>query len=293
MKPLYGGQALIEGVLIRGRAGVFATVRSPEGRLISRQERIPSVRWKLLARLPIIRGVIALATTLGIGSRMLLFSADVAAGGTGETMTPLGRRATLGAAAIAAFGFAALPNLIAGRLRRRPRDGKPRTGLLQSLIEGVVRLGILVGYIAAISRLKEVQRLFAYHGAEHKSISALEADAELTPPSVQRFDTAHPRCGTAFLLQSMLTSTAVYSFVGSRSPLGRIGTRVLLMPVVAGISYEVLQFNARHLQSPLVRALNWPGMLLQRMTTRQPTDDQVEVAISALRGAMGMDNPAE
>lgn len=293
MKPLYGGQALIEGVLIRGRAGVFATVRSPEGRLISREERIASVRWKLLGRVPIVRGVVALGTTIGVGSRMLLFSADVAAGGTGDTLTPMGRRATLGAASIAAFGFAALPNLIAGRLRRRPKDGKPRGGFLQSLIEGVVRLGILVGYIGAISRLKEVQRLFAYHGAEHKSISALEAEAELTPPSVQRFDTAHPRCGTAFLLQSMLTSTAVYSFIGSRSPFGRIGTRIALMPVVAGISYEVLQFNARHLESPFVRALTWPGMLLQRMTTRQPTDDQVEVAISALRGAISMDNTAE
>jgi uncharacterized protein YqhQ len=158
-----------------------------------------------------------------------------------------------------------------------------------SLVEGAMRIGILIGYLSVISRMKEVQRIFAYHGAEHKSISALEAGEPLTPAAVQPFDTAHPRCGTAFLLQSMLTSTAIYAFVGNRSPLGRLATRVALLPLVAGISYEVLQFNARHLDWPLVRALNVPGMLLQRLTTRQPTDDQVEVAIHALRGAMAID----
>jgi uncharacterized protein YqhQ len=150
-------------------------------------------------------------------------------------------------------------------------------------------MGILLAYLGAISRLAEVQRIFAYHGAEHKSISALEAGAALEPASVQQFDTAHPRCGTAFLLQSMLTSTAIYSLVGKRAPLGRIGTRVALIPLVAGISYEVLQFNARHLESTAVRLLNAPGMLMQRLTTREPTDDQVEVAIHALQGAMAMD----
>jgi uncharacterized protein YqhQ len=201
----------------------------------------------------------------------------------------MSRRATLGAASVAALVFAVLPNVLANAIRRRRRT-PPRTGLVGSLLEGGVRLGILLGYLSAISRIKEVQRIFAYHGAEHKSISALEAEAPLTPESVQRFDTAHPRCGTAFLLQSMLTSTAVYAFIGSRSPLGRLATRIALMPLVAGISYEVLQFNARHLDSPLVQALNAPGMLMQRLTTRQPTDDQVEVAISALQGAMAMDD---
>jgi uncharacterized protein YqhQ len=189
---------------------------------------------------------------------------------------------------VAALAFAVLPNVLTGAVRRR-RGKQPRTGPLGSLIEGSVRFGILIGYLSAISRVKEVQRIFAYHGAEHKSISALEADAPLTPESVQRFATAHPRCGTAFLLQSMLTSTAVYAFIGSRSPLGRLGTRIALMPLVAGISYEVLQFNARHLDSAVVKALNTPGMLLQSLTTREPSDDQVEVAISALQGAMSMD----
>jgi uncharacterized protein YqhQ len=291
MKPHYGGQALIEGVLIRGRAGVFATVRAPDGHLVTRQERTVARRG-LARRLPVLRGVLALADTVAIGSRMLLFSADVAAGGTGDSLSPMSRRATLGAASAAALVFAVLPNLLANAIRRR-RQKPPRTGLVGSLLEGGVRLGILLGYLGAISRIKEVERIFAYHGAEHKSISALEAEAPLTPEAVQQFDTAHPRCGTAFLLQSMLTSTAVYAFIGSRSPLGRLGTRIALMPLVAGISYEVLQFNARHLDSPVVKALNAPGMLLQRLTTRQPTDEQVEVAISALQGAMAMDDDAE
>jgi uncharacterized protein YqhQ len=292
MKPHYGGQALIEGVLIRGRSGVFAAVRAPDGRLITREEALPAGRRGRLGKVPVLRGVLALGDTISIGSRMLMFSADVAAGGTGDSMSPMSKRATLGAASIAAVAFAILPSVLTGWLRRRKGE-PPRTGIGSSLLEGGVRFGVLVGYLSAISRLQEVQRIFAYHGAEHKSISALEADADLTPESVQRFDTAHPRCGTAFLLQSMLTSTAVYAFIGSRSPLGRVATRVALIPVIAGVSYEVLQFNARHLDSAIVKALNAPGMLLQRMTTRQPTDEQVEVAISALRGAMAMDQRSE
>jgi uncharacterized protein YqhQ len=183
-----------------------------------------------------------------------------------------------------------LPNLLARLLGRRRRGSPPPANWWSNLVESFSRVGILVGYLLVIGRIKEVQRVFAYHGAEHKSISALEADAPLTPEAVQRFQTAHPRCGTAFLLQSMLTSSVVYSVVGNRTPLGRIGTRVALVPVVAGISYEVLQWNARHLESPIVRLLNAPGMLLQRLTTREPSDDQVEVALRALRGAMSMED---
>lgn len=292
MKAHYGGQALIEGVLIRGKAGVFAAVRAPDGHLLTREERLSTGTRGPVARLPIVRGVVALGETLAIGSRMLLFSADVAAGGTGESMTPASRRATMVGAGTGAALFAVLPNVLAQQLRRR-RGKPPRTGVSGSLVEGAVRLGILVSYLSLISRLQEVQRIFAYHGAEHKSISALEADAALTPDSVQQFATAHPRCGTAFLLQSMITSTAVYSFIGSRSPFGRLATRVALIPLVAGLSYEVLQFNARHLDSPIVRLLTAPGMLLQRMTTRQPSDEQVEVAIRALQGAIAMDQQVD
>jgi uncharacterized protein YqhQ len=289
MKSHYGGQALIEGVLIRGRGGVFAAVRAPDGQVVTREEHL-TPRKGLLAKVPIVRGVLALGDTISVGTRMLLFSADIAAGGSGETLGPVGRRATMGGAVVAAGILSVLPNLLARALGRRRRGAPPRSGLWSNLVESVTRLGILVGYLLVIGRLKEVQRVFAYHGAEHKSISALEADAELAPSSVQRFSTAHPRCGTAFLLQSMLTSSVVYSLVGGRTPFGRIGTRIVLVPVVAGISYEVLQFNARHLESPIVRLLNLPGMLLQRLTTREPSDDQVEVALSALRGAMAMDD---
>jgi uncharacterized protein YqhQ len=289
MKAHYGGQALIEGVLIRGRGGVFAAVRAPDGRIITREEHLAPHKG-LLVKVPIVRGVLALGDTISVGTRMLLFSADIAAGGNGETLGPVGRRATMGGAVVAAGILSVLPNLLARALGRRRRGAPPRSGLWSNLVESVTRLGILVGYLLVIGRLKEVQRVFAYHGAEHKSISALEADVELAPASVQRFSTAHPRCGTAFLLQSMLTSSVVYSLVGGRTPFGRIGTRIALVPVVAGISYEVLQFNARHLESPIVRLLNLPGMLLQRLTTREPSDDQVEVALSALRGAMAMDD---
>jgi uncharacterized protein YqhQ len=289
MKTHYGGQALIEGVLIRGRSGVFAAVRAPDGRLVTREEPLSSGRRGKLARLPVIRGILALGETLAIGTRMLMFSADVAAGGSGESLGPMGTRAIAGAALVTAGAFAAAPSLLASSARRRFGHGERAPGLRTDLVEGGIRMGILLAYLGAISRIGEVQRIFAYHGAEHKSISALEAGAALEPASVQQFDTAHPRCGTAFLLQSMLTSTAIYSIIGKRAPLGRVGTRVALIPLVAGISYEVLQFNARHLESAAVKILNAPGMLMQRLTTREPTDDQVEVAIHALQGAMAMD----
>jgi len=289
MRPRYGGQALIEGVLIRGRAGVFAAVRAPDGKVVTREERLRDPSASFWRKAPVIRGVLALRDTLSIGMRMMMFSADVAAGGSGDSLKPMSKRAMVGAGLGAAALFAALPNLLARRWGRGKLESPEQTGLRPHLVEGGMRIGILLGYLGIIGRLKEVQRVFAYHGAEHKSISALEADAVLEPASVQKFDTAHPRCGTAFLLQSMLTSTVVYAMIGKRSPLGRIGTRVALVPLVAGISFEVLQFNARHLDSRAVRFLNAPGMLLQRLTTRQPTDDQVEVALQALQGAMAMD----
>ncbi|HEY8286549.1 MAG TPA: DUF1385 domain-containing protein [Chloroflexota bacterium] len=289
MKRHYGGQALIEGVLIRGRAGVFAAVRAPDGTVITREERLVSPSASFWRKVPVVRGVLALRDTLRVGMKMMMFSADVAAGGTGESLKPMSKRAVMGGAFAAATLFAAIPNLLARRLRRQPEGEPERGGPVAHLLEGGVRISILLGYLGIIGRLKEVQRVFQYHGAEHKSISALEADVELAPASVQLFDTAHPRCGTAFLLQSMLTSTLVYGLVGKRLPLGRVGTRIALVPLVAGISFEVLQFNARHLDSPVVRLLNAPGMVLQKLTTRQPTDEQVEVALSALRGAMAMD----
>lgn len=289
MKPHYGGQALIEGVLIRGRSGVFAAVRAPDGTMVTREERLPHPSDGFWRKVPVVRGVLALRDTLAVGMRMMMFSADVAAGGTGESLKPMSKRAMIGGALGAAALFAAIPNLLARRLGRGRREAPGKSGLGPHLLEGGVRIGILLSYLGVIGRLKEVQRVFAYHGAEHKSISALEADAALEPAAVQQFDTAHPRCGTAFLLQSMLTSTVVYAIMGKRTPLGRIGTRVALVPLVAGLSFEVLQFNARHLDSGLVQVMNAPGMLLQRLTTRQPTDDQVEVALEALKGAMAMD----
>lgn len=290
MATHYGGQALIEGVLIRGRAGVFAAVRAPGGHLVTRELRLDADQRGPLRRIPILRGLLALGDTLSFGSQMLLFSADVAAGGSGEQLTPGGKRAAVGAASAAAVLFAIAPAVVSVRLKTPGlRHKKSGSSISDHLVESAARAGIFLIYLAAVGRLKEVQRIFAYHGAEHKSISALEAGVELVPEAVQKFDTAHPRCGTAFLFQSILTSSLIYGAVGDRTPLGRIGTRVALVPVVAGVSFEVLQFNARHLDSAFIKLLNVPGMLLQRLTTRQPTDEQVLVALEALRGAMAMD----
>jgi uncharacterized protein YqhQ len=293
LKTHYGGQALIEGVLIRGKSGVFAAVRAPDGHIVTREMPLLATRRGFVSKVPVLRGIFALKDTFAFGTQMLMFSADVAAGGTGSAPTSVSKRAAFAAAGAAAGMFAVLPNVLAKRLGKRGSTAEASSGLGSHITEGMVRVGVLLSYLTLIGRLKDVQRIFAYHGAEHKSISALEAGATLDAQSVQEFDTAHARCGTAFLLQSMLTSTAVYAAVGNRTPFGRLGTRVALIPLVAGLSFEVLQFNARHLDSRIVKALNAPGMLLQRMTTRQPTDDQVEVALSALRGAMNMDQQSE
>src|SRR5260370_19775612 len=169
MRPHYGGQALIEGVLIRGRVGVVVAVRAPDGSVVTREERFDAGKRTLARRLPILRGIVALRETLGVGTRMLMFSADVAAGGTGDSLSPMSRRAAFGAAIMAATVFAAIPNLLARSLGRRRNDAAPRSRLWSSLVEGGVRIGILLGYLAVIGRLQAVHDILPYHAARHTS----------------------------------------------------------------------------------------------------------------------------
>ncbi|HEU5309936.1 MAG TPA: DUF1385 domain-containing protein, partial [Candidatus Eisenbacteria bacterium] len=243
-------------------------------------------RWM---RLPVIRGIIALGESLSIGFRALAISANYAAqeeGEDGEVETELTRGQILFAFGIA-IGFALLlfkvsPALITNWL---PIES---TGAFV-VIEGLVRVTIFIAYLLIISMLPDLKRVFQYHAAEHKAINAYEAGEELTPEKVQRFSLLHVRCGTAFLLYVMVVAIFVFAFVGRPVWYWLIISRILLLPVIAGIAYEIIRFAGKHAQNPALRALLAPGLWLQRLTTREPSLDQIEVSIRALREVLRLE----
>jgi uncharacterized protein YqhQ len=283
MATTIGGQAVLEGVMMRTPSNWSLAVRKPDGDIAEVAFPItsPMARHRLF-RLPVIRGVIALGESLAIGFRALAISANYAAqeeGEDGEVSTELSRGALIFAFAIA-IGFAialfkVTPALITSWL---PIE---TTGWFV-VVEGVIRVTLFMAYLVVISLLPDLRRVFQYHGAEHKAINALEAGEELTPQNVQRFSLIHPRCGTAFLLYVMVIAIFVFAFVGQPDWYWLIASRILLLPVIAGIAYEVIRFAGKHSGNRALMTLLAPGLWLQRLTTREPTLDQLEVSIRAL-----------
>ncbi len=279
-----GGQAVLEGVMMRGPSAWSVAVRKPDGLIAEVNRPIASLlarhRW---ARLPIIRGVVALGESLTIGFRALAISANYAAQEEGEESdveTELSRGQLFFAFAVA-IGFALLlfkvsPAIIANFL---PIDGT--TWFV--VVEGLIRVGIFIVYLLAISLLPDLKRVFQYHAAEHKAINAFEAGEELEPERVQRYSLLHVRCGTAFLLYVMVIAIFVFAFFGRPDWYLLIASRILLLPVIAGLAYEVIRFAGKHAENPVLRAVLAPGLWLQRLTTREPSLDQVEVSIRALK----------
>jgi uncharacterized protein YqhQ len=280
----YGGQAVLEGVMMRGPSCWAVAVRTPSGEIaeVVRSVRSPMQRHRLW-RLPVIRGVVALGESLAIGFRALAISANYAAqseDGDGEVKTEISRGQIIFSFAIA-IGFALMlfkvgPALLTSWL---PIDGT--TWFV--IVEGLIRVGVFIGYIALIGLIPDLKRVFQYHAAEHKAINALEAGAELSPKNVQTFSLIHPRCGTAFLLWVMVIGIFVFALVGRTSLPYLVGSRILLLPVIAGLAYELIRFAGKHQSSRVLRVLLAPGLWLQRLTTRQPTLDQIEVSIRALQ----------
>jgi len=278
-----GGQAVLEGVMMRGPSAWSVAVRKPDGLIAEVNKPIASLlarhRW---ARLPIIRGVVALGESLTIGFRALAISANYAAqeeGEEGDVETELSRGQLAFAFAIA-IGFALLlfkvsPAIIANVL---PIDGTYSF----VVVEGLIRVGIFILYLLGISLLPDLKRVFQYHAAEHKAINAFEAGEELTPERVQKFSLLHVRCGTAFLLYVMVIAIFVFAFFGRPDWYLLIASRILLLPVIAGLAYEVIRFAGKHADNPILRAVLAPGLWLQRLTTREPSLDQIEVSIRAL-----------
>jgi len=284
MAVSYGGQAVLEGVMMRSPSSWAVAVRTPEGDITEVVRPIDSpMKRRLIWRLPIVRGVIALGESLTIGFKALAISANVMTqerDENGEIKTQIGRTQLAFSFAIA-IGFALMlfkvgPALLTSWL---PIHSTP----LFVIVEGVIRVSVFIGYIALVSLLPDLRRVFQYHGAEHKTINALEAGAELTPTTVQKYSLIHPRCGTAFLLWVMVIAIFVFAFVGRPALHWLILSRILLLPVIAGLAYELIRFAGKHQSSRVLMTLLAPGLWLQRLTTREPTLDQIEVSIQALR----------
>src|SRR5215210_5184403 len=290
MSSPIGGQAVLEGVMMRGPSNWALAVRKPNGQIaeLNRAITSPMARHRIF-RVPIVRGIVALGEALTIGFRALAISANYAAqdeNDEGEVETELSRGALLFAFAIA-IGFAIMllkvtPALITSWL---PID---RTGVFV-LVEGVIRVTLFIAYIALVSLLPDLRRVFQYHGAEHKAINALEAGDELDPERVQRHSLIHPRCGTAFLLWVMVIAVFVFAFVGQPAWYWLIASRILALPLIAGLAYELIRFAGKHTDNRALMTLLAPGLWLQRLTTREPTLEQVEVSIRALKEVLRLE----
>ncbi len=277
IKKFVGGQAVIEGVMMRGPGVTATAVREPAGTIVVQKEPTKSIAdtYPILKK-PFLRGCVALYESLVIGMKALSFSAK-AAGDEEEEMSNSEIAITMVISTIFAIAvFLALPTFIVKFI-----PGVQDNHVVLNLIEGVIRLVLFLLYIWGIGLTKDIQRVFQYHGAEHKTIHTYELDLPLTVENVRKQSRLHPRCGTNFLLIVMVVSIFVFAFLGWPNLLERIVSRVLLMPVVAGIAYEVIRLAGRSEHS-LVQALIKPGLALQYMTTREPEDDQIEVAIRAL-----------
>lgn len=282
----YGGQAVIEGVMMRGARQMAVAVRAPDGNIVVHQEPLrAAIYTSRIGKWPFVRGLALLWDALGLGMRALMWSADVAIqdekDAKGERANFSGPVAWGTVAVSLAFGiglFFILPLLIS-----RVIESWIPSHLLANITEGVVRLVIFLGYLLVIRRMGEIQRVFSYHGAEHKTINAYEAGAELTPESVRSFSTLHPRCGTGFLLVVMVVSIFVFSLLGRPNLILMLASRILLIPVIAAISYEFIRWSARNYGNPTVRALITPSLMLQKLTTNEPDLSMLEVAIVSLK----------
>ena len=289
-----GGQAVLEGVMMRGISTWAVAVRTPEGEIEVESE--PLVPWATrhrLWRVPIIRGVVALGESMKIGFRALAISANAQLEedeeGEKEEIGGWMWGLTIVFSLVLAIGlFFVIPvgatSLIKDQLG---------SALLFWLVEGILRTAIFIGYIVAISRLRDLRRVFEYHGAEHKTISCDEAEDELVPARAKLYSRLHPRCGTSFLLIVMVLAIFVFAPIGLPAWYWLLASRILGIPLIAGLSYEVIKWAGKHRNKSWVRAIMWPGLMLQNLTTREPDEDQLEVAIRALQAVLAVEDPYE
>ena len=285
----YGGQAVMEGVMIRGPRSMAIACRKPDGGIAVRRQELGGLYAGPMRRFPFVRGVIVLWETLALGMRALMWSSNVALGVEEEETdsAPMLAIALLSLVVVGGIFFAG-PLLLANLL-----DSVLGNGTLVIVAEGLIRLLIIIAYVSVIGLLPDVRRVYEYHGAEHKSIHALEAGDPLEPASVQRHPTAHVRCGTSFLLTVVIVSVVVFAAVGSPDLWLRVVSRVVLIPVIASISYELIRLGGAFEHNPITRVLMWPNLALQAITTKPCDESQVEVALAALKEVLAAEEALE
>ena len=288
----YGGQAVIEGVVIRGRKTIALACRRPNGEIYRYREALDSpLQRSPLAKLPFVRGVVVLWESLSYGMRMLMRSADVQLEDPQGAGAPEAKLGTGGSSAMMLVGVGAALLIFIGvpYLLTQLLHAFIGSSLVLNIAEGVVRLGLFVGYLFAISFLPDIRRVFAYHGAEHMTIHAFEHGDPLDVAHIEPYPTAHPRCGTAFLLFVVVIAIILFAFIPRVNLIVDLASRLLLVIPVAAIAYEVLKFGARHERNPLMRLAVAPGLLLQAITTRRPEPAMIEVAVASLEEALAGD----
>ena len=284
-KPTYGGQAVLEGVMIRGQRHVCVAVRRPDGGIAIQSRELSPLFTGRLRRWPLIRGVLTLIETLTLGMRALAYSANVSVEAEGEELGKGAVAGMIGFSLLFAVGLFFLVPVFASK----SLEGPLGSDLASNVAEGVLRLAIFLAYIWLIGRMGEIRRVFMYHGAEHMTVHAQEHGDPLDVESVRKYPTAHPRCGTAFLLVVMVVAVVAFVFIG-RDPLWwLIASRIVFIPLIAAVSYEVIRFSGRHSGHSLVRLITGPSLALQSLTTREPDDDQIEIAIAAMQNALDAD----
>lgn len=280
--PSYGGQALIEGVLMRGRYGMAAAFRAPDGSILIEKEPLSALYKSKITKIPFLRGLILLWDGLGLGTKFLTKSANIQTG-EDEKIEGAALYLTLAASLVVAVLLFFVGPAALGKLAQHLSG---ISTLAMNLLEGLIRLAGIILYIWGIGKMKDIERVYAYHGAEHKTINAFEAGANLTPDIVKQYSLEHPRCGTSFLLTLVVFSIIVFALVGSLPTVWHILSRVILIPVLSMFAYEYIRFAANHMDQPLIRWLIKPNLALQRLTTREPSLDMLEVSIASFNAMM-------
>lgn len=289
-----GGQALIEGVMMRGSKKIAIAVRKPDGEIEMKEEDIKGVATTKWMKVPFLRGILAMGSSMSVGVRALMYSAEFYAEEEGYEeskfdkwiMEKFGDKAEdiiIGISMVMALVTAVLFFMVLPAFLVNFMKGIITSPGILAIFEGILKFALFIGYVLVIRRMRDIRRVFQYHGAEHKCIHCLESGKELTVENAKTFTTLHPRCGTSFLIIVLSISIIVASFIPWSSVLMRAGIKVMLLPLVAGISYEILKLAGKRSQSKIMQVISWPGLMMQKLTTAEPDDDQLEVALASLK----------
>lgn len=287
--PTYGGQAVIEGVLMRGKSSVAMANRAPNNEIVIHHEKLSGIYSSKLTKIPFLRGLLGLWDALGLGIRYLTLSANVQTGEDEKIEGPM-LYLTMAISMIFGIGLFFLAPALVSALIARFIHMSP---WVSNLLEGFLRLVLLIVYLWIIGKMPDIKRVFMYHGAEHKTINAYEDGAELTVDSVASYPLQHPRCGTSFILTLVMLSILLFSMFGPLPLHLRLISRILMIPVLAGLAYEYIRWVSKHLENPLVRILIRPNLALQNMTTREPSKDMLEVSIKAFNLMSSLEKESE